>query len=142
MSFRSFLKECVLRFFIIATCVGIATALVGPVLMPSRTLEFSAFFSPPIAALLATLPSLILYSKKELTLKQTILRKVLHLLMLEALLTVVAWLCRNVSTLGETLLFVAVVFVIYIAVALISLRLQNKDAKQINEGLKALQNRK
>lgn len=141
MSFRSFLKECVMRFFIIATCIGIATALVGPVLMPGRTLEFSSFFSPPIAALLATLPSLILYSKKELTLKQTVLRKLLHLLMLEALLTVVAWMYRNVSTLGETLLFMAMVFVIYVAVALISLWLQNKDAKQINEALKALQNR-
>lgn len=80
--------------------------------------------------------------KKELTFKQTIVRKVLHLLILEALLTLLAWLNRNVSTLGETLLFMAMVFVIYLAVALISLWLQNKDAKQINDGLKALQNRK
>lgn len=142
MSFRSFLKECVMRFFIIATCVGIATALVGPLLMPGRTLRFSAFYSPSIAAFLGTLPSIVLYSKKELTLKQTIVRKVLHLVMLEALLTVVAWLCRNVGTLGETLLFMVMVFLIYVTVALISLWLQNKDAKQINEGLKALQNRK
>lgn len=70
------------------------------------------------------------------------MRKVLHLLILEALLTLLAWLNRNVSTLGETLLFMAMVFVIYLAVALISLWLQNKDAKQINDGLKALQNRK
>lgn len=142
MSFRSFLKECVMRFFIIATCVGIASALVGPVLMPGKVLDFSAFFSPPIAALLGTLPSFVLYSRKELTLKQTIARKVLHLLMLEALLTVIAWLYQNVSTLGETLLFMAMVLVIYIAVVLISLWLQSKDARQINEGLKALQNQK
>ena len=131
-----------MRFFIIATCIGIATALVGPVLIPGMTITFSAFFSPPLAALLATLPSLVLYSKKELTLKQTIVRKTLHLLVLEALLTVVAWLCRNVSTLGETLIFMSLVFVIYVVVLLISLWLQSKDAKQINEGLKVLQNRK
>ena len=142
MSIRSFIKECVMRFFIIATCIGIATALVGPVLMPGRTFGFSVFFSPPIAALLATLPSLVLYSKKELTFKQTIVRKVLHLLILEALLTALAWLNRNVSTIGETLLFMAMVLVIYLAVSLISLWLQNKDARQINKGLKALQNRK
>ncbi len=142
MSIRSFIKECALQFFIIATCVCISTALIGPVLMPGTALGFSAFFSPPFAALLATLPSLVLYSKKELTLKQTIVRKVLHLLILEALLTAMAWLNQNVHTLGETLLFMAMVFVIYLAVALISLWLQSKDAKQINAGLKALQNRK
>lgn len=142
MSIRDFLKRCATRFFIITTCICIATALVGPILMPNAKLKYSAFFSPPIAALLATLPSLVLYSKRELTLKQTIVRKTLHLSMLEALLTAVAWLCRSVSTLGETLIFMATVFAIYVAVALISLWLQNKEAKQINEGLKALQSRK
>jgi len=142
MSFRNFFKDCVMRFFIIATCVSIANALIGPMLMPGKTLTFYAFYSPPIAALLGTLPSLVLYSKRELTLKQTIIRKVLHLLLLEALLTVVAWLCRNVGTPGEILLFMLMVFVIYVSVTLISLWLQSKDARQINEGLKALQNRK
>lgn len=142
MSIRSFLKRCIMQFFIISTCICIATALVGPILMPNATLKYPAFLSPPIAALLATLPSLVLYSKRELTLKQTIVRKVLHLLILEVLLTVVAWLCRSVSTMNETLLFMATVFLIYVAVGLFNLLLQNKEAKQINEGLKVLQSRK
>ena len=130
-----------MRFFIIATCVGLASAMFGPTLMPDQTLDFTAFYSAPFTALLATLPSLILYSRKELTLKQTILRKAIHLLVLEGLLTAAAWMSQSIRTPGEVLLFMGIVLVVYAAVTLISLWLQSKDAKQINAGLKALQNR-
>lgn len=139
MSFYSFFKECARRFFIIATCIGIASGIAGPVLMPQAKLNFSAFFSPPLAALLATLPSFIFYSRKELTLKQIAVRKILHLIVLEALLTGVALLCRNISTPWETAFFIFIVFCIYAAVTLISYWLQSKEARMINRGLRALQ---
>jgi hypothetical protein len=141
MSFKSFIKECAMRFFIIATCVGLANAMLGPTLLPGKTLDFTDFYSAPFTALLATLPSIILYSRKELTLKQTVLRKTLHLLALEGLLTVAAWMSQSIRTPGEILVFMGIVLVVYVVVTLISLWLQNKDAKQINAGLKALQNR-
>jgi hypothetical protein len=139
MNFHSFFKECVMRFFIIATCIGIASGIVGPVLMPETHLNYTAFFSPPLAALLATLPSFIFYSRKELTLKQVMVRKILHLITLEALLTVVALVCRNISTLGETALFMTMVLIIYAAVSLIGFWLQSKEARLINKGLRKLQ---
>lgn len=142
MSLRDFLKQCVFEFFVITTCVNVATALLGPVLHPDLTLGFNAFYSPLIAGALGTLPSVILYSKKELNLKQTLVRKSLHLAALETLLTATAWLNGNVHGVWDTLLFMFMVFVIYLAVTLIGLWIENKDAKQINEKLKALQNRK
>lgn len=142
MSFRAFLKECALQFFIITTCVNVATAIIGPVLHPDLKFGFGAFYSPVISGVLGTLPSIILYSKKELNLRQTILRKVLHLVALETLLTVLAWLNGNLSNVFDTLLFMFMVFAVYLAVNLIGWGLESREAKHINAGLKALQNRK
>ena len=141
MSFRAFLKECALQFFIITTCVNVATAIIGPVLSPGLTFGYHAFYSPVISGIFGTLPSIILYSKKELNLRQTIIRKVLHLAALEALLTILAWLNGNLTNVTDILLFMFVVFMVYLAVNLISWALESREARNINEGLKALQNR-
>ena len=141
MSFREFLKECAMQFFIITTCVNVATALIGPVLYSGPTIGFGAFYSPVLSGILGTLPSIILYSKKELNLRQTIARKALHLVALEALLTTLAWLNGNLSDIFAAILFMFTVFVVYLAVNLISWALGSREAKHINAGLKALQNR-
>lgn len=141
MSLRMFFKQCMMEFFIITVCVNVATAIIGPVLMPEAILKFDAFYSPLIGGFLGTLPSIILYSKQELNLRQTILRKVLHLVTLESLLTGVAFLYGNLASLSDALLFLLMVFLVYVAVTFISWVLENRDAKRINAGLKALQKR-
>ncbi len=141
MSLRTFLKQCMMEFFIITVCVNVATAIIGPVLMPGATLKFDAFYSPLIGGFLGVLPSFLLYSKKELNLKQTMLRKALHLVVLEALLTGVAFLYGNLTSLSDALLFMLMVFLVYVTVTFISWVLENRDAKRINAGLKALQKR-
>lgn len=142
MSFLEFVKLCAMQFFIITTCVNVAIAVMGTVLFPGATLEFSSFYSPLISGVLGTLPSIVLYSRKELNLKQTIIRRVLHLLLLEILLTLSGWMLKNITDLKGAAWFVLTVFVIYLAVNLITWVLESKDAKRINENLKLFQNRK
>lgn len=141
MSFRAFFKQCVMRFFIITTCVTAATALLGDLFMPGKTFGFSAFYSPLIAGLLGSLPAFVLYSKKELGLKQTIVRQLINLLLLVVLLTTLAWLNGNISDIRGAVLFVGMVLAVYFVVTAAALWLERKDAKEINDGLKRLQNR-
>ena len=142
MNPRTFLKECLMQFFIITTFVNVASAVVGPVLMPGLTFGFTAFWSPLFAGLLGTLPSVVLYSKKELTLRQTILRKVLHVLLLEFILLLVGWLNGNISSASSFVVFALMVLAVYAAVTLCAFLLESREAKQINAGLRALQSRK
>ncbi len=142
MSFRSFLRDCAIRFFIIATCLNVATAVFGSVLQPDAILGFDSFYSPLIGAALGTLPSFILYSRKELNLRQTIIRKVLHLLALEIVIIGFSFLLVKSFSLFQTMFFVGIVLVVYLVVNLIDRLLQIKDTREINSGLKALQNRK
>ena len=141
MSFRVFLRQCIMQFFIITAFANVVSAVFGPILLPDQTLNFNAFYSPLIAGVLGTLPSVILYSRRELNLRQTIARKILHLLALEIVLTGVAWFVGNVSDLLGVLLFAFMVFIVYVAVSLVSWALENRDAKKINAGLKSLQGR-
>ncbi len=142
MSFSSFFRSCVIRFFIIATCLNVVTAIFGPMLQPEATIGFDSFFSPLIGATLGTLPSIILYSRKELTLRQTLIRKVLHLLALEIIIIGFSKLIGKDFSMYQIMLFVGIVLVVYLAVNLIGQLLQLKDTRDINAGLRALQNRK
>ena len=142
MSFHTFFRQCAIRFFIITTCVNLAEAIFGPILLPDKTFGFTAFYSPLIAGALATLLSFILYSRKELNLQQTILRKSLYLLALEILLTGFGWLNGNILAIGDALIFMGMVLAVYVVVNLIGWMIGINDAKQINKGLRSLQNRK
>lgn len=142
MSFSSFLRDCAIKFFIIVTCLNVATAVFGSVLQPGVTLGFDSFYSPLIGAALGTLPSFILYSRKELNLRQTIIRKVLHLLALEIVIIGFSFSIGKSFNLFQIMLFIGIVLVVYFVVNLIDRLLQIKDTREINSGLKALQNRK
>jgi hypothetical protein len=120
----------------------VATAIFGPMLQPKAMFGFDAFYSPLIGATLGTLPSIILYSRKELNLRQTVIRKVLHLLALEIIIIGFSILIGKDLSLFQIMLFVGIVLVVYLAVNLISQLLQIKDTREINAGLRALQNRK
>ncbi len=142
MSFSSFLRDCAIRFFIIVTCLNVATAVFGSILQPDLTLGFDSYYSPLIGAALGTLPSFILYSRKELNLRQTIIRKILYLLALEIVIIGFSFLIGTSLSLFKIMLFVGIILVVYLVVNLIDRLLQLKDSREINSGLKALQNRK
>lgn len=142
MSFSSFLRSCTIRFFIVATCLNVATAIFGPIFQPEAKFGFDAFYSPLIGAALGIMPSIILYSRKELNLRLTIIRKVLHLLVLEIIIIGFSILIGNNFSSFQIMLFVGIVLVVYLAVNLIDQLLQIKNTREINAGLRALQNRK
>lgn len=141
MNFRGFLRQLAAQFFVITTCVTAATAIIGPCLMPGRMFGFSMFYSPLIAGLIGTLPGFVLYSRKELDLRRTLLRRALHLILLEGVLTGFALLNGNIHDLGGAMFFMLMVLLVYVAATVIRLALDGGEARKINRKLKTLQNR-
>lgn len=141
MRIWTFIKSCVIQFFVISTCVTFATAVAGPYLMPDVELGFTAFYSPLAIGFVCTLPSVVLYSRKELNLKQTIIRRVLHLLLIEVLVIWLNWMSGNLETFTSAAGYCVKVLAVYLAVHLVLWFLGSRDAKQINAGLKELQGR-
>ncbi len=141
MSIKSFLKRCLLEYCIITTCVTAATAVLGLSISPEAMFGYEAFFSPLLFGLLSLIPSLVTYSRKELSFRQTIIRKVLHLLLLEATLTAFGHWNGMFQAFGDIAFFMLAVFAVYILVHLINWQLDRKEAGEINRILKTLQGR-
>lgn len=139
MSFKAFLKRCLMDFFIITTCVTVAMAVLGMSFAPTARIGYDAFLSPIIFGFVSLLPSFVTYSRKELSLKQALIRKVLHFAALETTLIAFGFLSGLITLIAEALNFSVTVFIVYLAVNLISWWLDKKEAGEINKMLKAMQ---
>ena len=85
MSFREFLKQLLSVYFIIVTLILIAVALFGMVAAPEQPLYPQDLLMPPVVAALTLLPTFVMYSKKELTVKQTLFRRGLQCALIEGI---------------------------------------------------------
>lgn len=141
MNFKAFLKSCLMDYFIITTCVTAAMAVLGQALDPEARFGYEAFFSPLIFGLISVLPSLITYSPKELSFRQALMRKVLHFIVLEAMLIGFGFWFDVLHDLADAAFFSLTVFIVYLTVSLISWQSDKKDAGKINQMLKSLQGR-
>lgn len=143
MTFKEHFKSVMSFYFIIVTLVNAATFVLGSIFRPDQTFGYEAFLSPLVYAAIALVPMLCMYSKRELKLRQYILREVFQLLTIEAVLIIFG--LGTESLLPEnrklTAAFAFSVFVIYVLVVIISWLLDLKQAKTINSDLKSFQNR-
>jgi Flp pilus assembly protein TadB len=139
MNFIGFMKKNLRDYFIIVTGINVAMAFLGMNLDTERSFGYEAFFSPLIIGAVAVLPSFVLYSTKELGLKQMIVRRGLHLLVLEFTLTVFGYLAGLFTSLAIVLPFVLTVLLVYLFTLLIRWILDSRTAQEINKGLKRLQ---
>lgn len=141
MSFKAFLKKCLMEYFIITTCVTAAIAILGLSLDPAAKFGYEAYFSPLIFGLVSLVPSFITYSRRELSFRQALVRKVLHAIVLEAMLIAFGFWAGILHGAAAASFFGLAVFIVYLAVNLISWQLDKKDAGEINKTLKSLQGR-
>lgn len=141
MSIKDFLKKCLLEYCIITTCITAATAVLGMNISPEARFGYESFFSPLLFGLLSLIPSIVTYSRKELSLRQTLIRKTLYLLLLEGTLTVFGLWAGIFHATADIALFMLTVFIVYILVHFIKWLIDRKEADAINKTLKALQGR-
>ena len=90
MQGKEFWIDFVRTFFMVTTLITMVFLVVGPILVPEQTFGYQVFSEPLVYALVGTVPNLVMYSKRELKVKELLLRKVLQLLLIEAGVTFVA----------------------------------------------------
>ena len=128
-----------MEYFIITTCVTAAIAVLGQVLDPAARFGYESYFSPLIFGFIGLAPAFITYSRKELSLRQTLIRKALHFIVLEVTLIVFCFWAGILRGIEDASLFAFSVFVVHLAVNLINWQLGRKDAGEINKLLVSLQ---
>lgn len=133
MSKREFFRVVCTQYFIIVTLINVVMFALGMIYRPNDRLEYDAFLAPLIYAAFSMLPVILTYSRKELSVKQMIVRMVLNLLAIEGIMIICV---LGTSALVEQPLVVAgfafSVFLVYILVIVISWILDLGQARQMN----------
>lgn len=141
MDFKTFfVKKIIMSFFVSVACICAAMALIGMIFEPDTRFGYEVFLSPLIFGAVATLPSFIQYSKKDLSLKQTAVRNVIHFIMLEAVILSVLYLGGILTDMSITLSLGISIFIIDLTVNLVLWVNDKKTAKEFNDALEKLQN--
>lgn len=138
---KEHIKDNLMNFFIIVTLVNLAIFICGTFFAPEQKITYAAFIVPILDGLLGIIPGLIMYSKRELTLKQMIVREFIQLASIELIILffTIGVSGFNSANLLNISMVAASVAIIYVLVVLIRFFLDSRNAKKMTNDLKAFQ---
>ena len=136
---KEHLKTCLGNYFICVTLINVAILILGCMLEPEVKFGYEVFAYPLLYGLLGTLPGLVMFSRKELTIGQTIVREVIQMFLVVVI--IVGFMFGrylNVPGAAPKIIGVAIsVVIIYILVTffgwLIDLRTANKMTEELRK---------
>ena len=138
---KEHIKDNLMNFFIIVTLVNIAIFVSGSLLAPEQNLNYTAFLVPIIDGLLGTIPGLVMYSKRELTFRQMIIREIIQLVSIELIMLFFTFGFSGfrIEKLNMIIVVAVSVAVVYVLVTLIRFFLDSRSAKKMTDDLRTLQ---
>ena len=133
-----------MSFFIIVTLVNIAIFISGMILAPEEKLSYAVFIVPVIDGILGVIPGLIMYSKRELTVKQIIVRDIIQLMSIELIMLLFSFGFSKFESADVPRLIAVIgsVALVYVGVVAIMYALDFRTAKKMTDDLKAFQKSK
>lgn len=141
MSGKEICKSIIFNFFIVVTLVNIAIFVLGTVFQGDKQMGYEAFLAPLIYGAMSMLPIIVMYSRRELTMREIIVRKLIQLLLLEVLLYVGGYGIESMKTksIFLTISFGASVMIIFVLANVISYLLNAREAEELTSLLKKYQ---
>ncbi len=140
MDYKTFLvKKVMMSFFVSVTCITVAMASIGIVFEPTALFGYDAFLSPLLFGALASLPMLVKYSNKELSVRQTIIRALIHLILLEAAILSALHFAGILTSISMAVSLGISILLIDMTVSLVLWIQDTRTAKQFNEALQRMQ---
>ena len=88
---KEFAIDLIRTFFTVVTLVNVAMLVLGTWLTPDMKFGYEAFCAPLIYGVVGTLPNIVMYSRRELTVKELLFRKMLEFILVEVLVLGVAF---------------------------------------------------
>lgn len=141
MNFRQFIINRAIQFFMLTTLISAAICVLGLIYDNEARFGYDAFLSPLIFAAACTAPTLVTYSKRELTAKELLPRMVLEFLLIEAVVIAIAYFSPRINTTKPSVVIsLAIsVFIIYILICFFEWIKETVEAKQMNQYLQIIQ---
>lgn len=141
MEFKRFLVNKLILFFALSTLITVAVALTGSAFDSEAHLRYIDLLTPIKYAALCMLPTLVSWSKRELSPKALLFRKALMLVLIEAVMLVIAFTSPVIDTTRTEVVFVYAgsVLLIFVAVNLFLWLKNAAEAKKLNGELARFQ---
>ncbi|MCI7130843.1 MAG: hypothetical protein MSA09_09925 [Lachnospiraceae bacterium] len=141
MQGKELLSKMFRNYFVLVTLINAVIFVSGSIAQPDARFGYSAFIMPLIYAFAGILPQAIMYARRELSIKEVLLRKFIQLLLIE--------LFVNGIILGENALrpeytdflktISVCVVLVYVFANIISWVLDNASAKKLTRELTEFQ---
>ena len=141
MEFKRFLINKLILFFMLTTLITVAVVLTGSAFDPEARFGYKEMLIPIEYAALCMLPTLVTWSKRELSLKALLARKALMLVLIESVILFIAFTSDviNTSRIEVVLAIAGSVFVIFVLANLFVWLKDAAEAKKLNRELEAFQ---
>ncbi len=130
-------------FFICVTLINVAMFVLGRMLEPDLRFGYEAFAYPLIYGVIGSIPGLVMYSKKELTMKQTIIREIIQMfLVIAVIIGFMFGRFKFIPDVWPQIIGVSIsVMIIYVLVHVFGWLIDLKTANIMMEDLKKFQER-
>ena len=130
-------------FFISVTLINAAMFVLGLMLQPDLKFGYEAFAYPLLYGIIGSIPGLVMYSKKELTVKQTLIREFIQMMLIVALIIGFMFGRFNITSVHlPQIIGVSIsVMIIYVLVHVFAWLMDLKTANKMTEDLKVFQAR-
>ena len=137
------LREMAGSYFIAVTLINIAVFVTGTLFRPEQRFGYEAFLSPLLLGALTVIPTMIMYSGKELTVRQLLFRKMIQLLLDIAVVNVVIFSGEemNSDTVSTAVGVSASIVIVFAAVHVIEWFLEKRTANELTIQLAEFQKR-
>ena len=138
---KDHLKTTLASFFISVTLINAAMFILGLMLEPDLEFGYKAFAFPLIYGLIGSLPGLIMYSKKELSVRQTIIRELIQMFLIIVFLISFMFIgFRDKEKIISQIIGVTIsIVIIYVLVHFFGWLMDLKTAGKMTEELKRYQ---
>ncbi len=135
MTFKEFIMSRIQMFFFLVTMILMAQVILGNAIEPDRVLYYKDFMGTFLMAGLCMLPTVVTYSKKELPLKQMIVRHIIQLVLIEGIMLTLAIMGIEPSRqkLMSVVMITIATAVIYALAILIMWYRQHVEAKKLTK---------
>lgn len=138
---KAFLTEFMMSFFVCTACICILEGVLGMIFFPRQRFGYDAFFSPPLFGFVSVLFGIVTYSKRELTMREVIVRRCIHLLLIEVFVVGLNYAAGTMFSTVLVIVLVLAIAVIFVAVYAVLYVNDKRDAVLFNEELKKYQKR-
>ena len=140
---KEFVIELIRTYFSVVTLVNVVILIMGLQMAPNRSFGYDAFAAPLIYGAAGTLPNIVMYSKRELKVKELLLRKILQFILIEITVLFAAFYNQTeIWKKPEIIISVAIsIFVVYVIASLIDWIQNSISARQMTAELMKFQER-